>query len=449
MLYDNAQLLDLYTQAWKLTGDQWARTVAEGVAGFLLSVMQLPDGGFASAQDSESTVAGRRVEGGYYALDIDARRAQPRPALDEKVLTGWNGLAIAALARAGFAFDESRYTDAAARAADYLLSRHLTVTPAGNASAGGLALVRASIAGRTSTARATLEDFGMFARGLLELVLVTGEERYASAARLLVDSTLAATTDTGSTSDSVAARFRVPDGSDPVLVGQGLALEVDPSEGAYPSGRSAAAGAAQLMYLMTESEGYRDAAAAAVIPFLARAAERPLAFGAVLQLCSALIYPVEQLVVVSPDAGPNAEEPAGARHGERRPPGEVLSELADLADLADPDHLGHLGHLGGLGDPGDLDEPGEPDFSAAPSFFDLPAAESVTALVDSARGRATGVVASVTTAQARALAAAGFELFAGRVPLREQPTAYLCHDFVCRAPVTDPAELTIGETSAG
>ncbi|MEB0303638.1 hypothetical protein, partial [Mucilaginibacter sp. 5C4] len=81
--------------------------------------------------------------------------------------------------------------------------------------------------------------------------------------------------------------FRVPGGSDPVLVGQGLALEVDPSEGAYPSGRSAAAGAAQLLYLMTESERYRDAAVTAVVPFLARAAERPLAFGAVLQLCSA------------------------------------------------------------------------------------------------------------------------------------------------------------------
>ena len=79
----------------------------------------------------------------------------------------------------------------------------------------------------------------------------------------------------------------------------------------------------------------------------------------------------------------------------------------------------------------------------------MPAAVSVTALVDSARRRAHGVVASVTAAQARALAASGFELFAGRGPLRELPTAYLCEDFVCRVPVTDPAELTIGETSAG
>ncbi|MEB0306749.1 hypothetical protein QN345_15730, partial [Cryobacterium sp. 10I1] len=58
-----------------------------------------------------------------------------------------------------------------------------------------------------------------------------------------------------------------------------------------------------------------------------------------------------------------------------------------------------------------------------------------------------GVIASVTAAQSRTLAAAGFGLFAGRVPLRDRPTAYLCRDFVCRVPVTDPAELTIRETS--
>jgi uncharacterized protein YyaL (SSP411 family) len=228
-----------------------------------------------------------------------------------------------------------------------------------------------------------------------------------------------------------------------VLVGQGLALEVDPSEGAYPSGRSAAAGAAQLLYLLTESEKYRDAAVTAVVPFLARAAERPLAFGAVLQLCSALLAPVEQLVIVSPDAEPDRREPGVIEPGQHRPPGEVLT---DLTALADPDHLEHLG---GLGDSADLDEPGEPDFSAAPSFFDVPAAVSVTALVDQVRQREHGVVASVTAAQARALAAAGFDLFAGRDLRDGMPTAYLCRDFVCRVPVTDPAELTIGETSAG
>ncbi|TFC81405.1 thioredoxin domain-containing protein [Cryobacterium cheniae] len=387
MLYDNAQLLDLYTQAWQLTGERWARTVAEGVAGFLTTVLRLPGGGFASAQDSESTVAGRRVEGVYYTLDEDARRQEEPPALDEKVLTGWNGLAIAALARAGFAFADPELTAAAALAADHLLDLHLRRDGS---------LVRASIAGRTSAAQATLEDFGMSALGLLEVALATGEVRYAAAARRLIDGTLGGT-DAGTVSpaadtpdadadalDADAATaapdtaggmpFRAPDGPDPVLAGQGLALDVDPSEGAYPSGITATAEAANLLYLLTADDRYRTAAAAAMAGLAERALERPLAFGAALRLSSVLAGPVEQLVVVGPDVAA----------------------------------------------------------SGTPS-----------ALIDAVRRRRSGLVASVTAGQAQAFADAGFELFRDRVAREDRPTAYLCRDFACRLPVTDPADLPL------
>ncbi|TFC93213.1 thioredoxin domain-containing protein [Cryobacterium sinapicolor] len=403
MLYDNAQLLDLYTQAWRLTGEQWARTVAEGVAGFLTTVLSLPGGGFASAQDSESTVAGRRVEGVYYTLDEDARRREEPPALDEKVLTGWNGLAIAALARAGFAFADPSLTQAAATAADHLLDRHLRRDGS---------LVRASIAGRTSAAQATLEDFGMCALGLLELALATGEVRYATAARRLIDGTLGGTdartvpsaadtpalgipaaglTDTDADTDTHADAdgdtvggmpFRATDGPDPVLEGQGLALDVDPSEGAYPSGITATAEAANLLYQLTADDRYRTAAAAAMAALAERALERPLAFGATLRLSGVLTGPVEQLLVVRPDtAGSDSVLPDGGAAGE-------------------------------------------------------PAA-----LLDVVRRRGAGLVASVTEAQAQAFADAGFELFRDRVAQGGRPTAYLCRDFVCRLPVTDPADL--------
>jgi uncharacterized protein YyaL (SSP411 family) len=405
MLYDNAQLLDLYTQAWQLTGEQWAQTVAEGVAGFLTTVLRLPGGGFASAQDSESTVAGRRVEGLYYTLDEDARRQEEPPALDEKVLTGWNGLAIAALARAGFVFAAPDLTNAAAGAADHLLEHHRRRDGS---------LVRASIAGRTSAAQATLEDFGMGALGLLELALATGEVRYATAARRLIDGTLGGTDagtvppaadipaadipaaggvpGTGTTVPVAGAParpaggmpFRAPDGPDPVLAGQGLALDVDPSEGAYPSGITATAEAANLLYLLTADDRYRAAAAAALAVLAERALERPLAFGAALRLSSVLTGPVEQLVVVRPDAvRPGAAGPDAAASG-------------------------------------------------APSD-----------LLDAVRRRRTGLVASVTESQARAFADAGFELFRDRVAQGGRPTAYLCRDFVCRLPVTDPADLPV------
>ncbi|MDP3207603.1 MAG: DUF255 domain-containing protein, partial [Rhodoglobus sp.] len=169
MLYDNAQLLAAYALADRAE-------VASGIAEFLLSTLRLADGGFASAQDSESTVAGARVEGGFYALDAAARASEVPPALDEKVLTGWNGLAIGALAASGARLDRPEWIDAARSAADFLLEQHV-----------GDQVVRASIGGTRSTARPTLEDYGMLAGGLLELALATGEVRYAASARGLVD----------------------------------------------------------------------------------------------------------------------------------------------------------------------------------------------------------------------------------------------------------------------
>jgi hypothetical protein len=365
MLYDNAQLLDLYARAWVLTGEGWARLVAEGIARFLTDVMQLPDGGFASAQDSESTVAGQRTEGGYYALEEEDRRAETPPALDEKVLTGWNGLAIASLAHAGFVFDEPNLIAKARRAADHLLARHRR--PDGT-------LVRASIGARTSAAHATLEDFGMFASGLLELALVTGEAAYATAARRLVDSTLEHTTDAGA-----GVPFRTPDGADPVLAAQGLAVDIDPSEGAYPSGITATAEAAHTLYLLTAERRYLDAAHAAMAPLALLAPPRPLAFGAALRLMTRLTAPTTQLVLVWPD-------------------------IAHAHTHVHPE-------------------------------------SSVEMLAAVRRHHGAGVVASVTESQAEAFAEAGYELFVGRSSRDGAATAYLCQDFVCRLPTTDAAAL--------
>ncbi|TSA33389.1 MAG: thioredoxin domain-containing protein [Verrucomicrobiaceae bacterium] len=51
------------------------------------------------------------------------RNLRPRPHLDDKILTAWNGLMISAFARAGRAFGEQRYVAAAARAADFVMEQ--------------------------------------------------------------------------------------------------------------------------------------------------------------------------------------------------------------------------------------------------------------------------------------------------------------------------------------
>ncbi|MFO7690959.1 MAG: DUF255 domain-containing protein [Cryobacterium sp.] len=361
MLYDNAQLLALYAEAFALTGESWARDTAAGIGGFLLGTLQLADGGFASAQDSESTVAGQRVEGGYYALNAADRAAETPPARDEKVLTGWNGLAIGALARAGLTLNDADLVRAARAAADYLLAEHRNEN--------GL-LVRASVDGRRSQAPATAEDYGMFAHGLLQLALATGEVAYAVAGRDLVRSTLLADADAAPAAAAAEPVFRVPNGPDPVLAAQGLTVAGDPSEGAYPSGLTAVAEAARVLFLLTGNSTDRRAAEHAMERLAVPAPQRPMAFGAALRLMHALAAPDTQLIVVVPDT-------AGA-------------------------------------DPANL--------------------------LAAARVHEAAVVACVTDAQARAFAAAGFDLFAARTAPTGRPTGYLCHDFVCRLPVTDPAE---------
>ncbi|MGV8885387.1 MAG: thioredoxin domain-containing protein [Microbacteriaceae bacterium] len=275
MLYDNALLLDAYSRAG-LTH------VASGIADFLLDVLRQPSGAFASAQDSESVLRGERNEGGYYALSATERALHQPPALDEKILTGWNGLAIASLASAGFHLDRPEWIEAARQAADYVLAAHLD----------GDVLIRASLGARLSPARATLEDYGMFANGLVAVALTTGSVHYAVHARALVDACL------------TPEGFAVPGGADPVLAAHGLALESDPSEGAYPSGLSAMAEASRSLFLLTGNAPYRVAAEAALAPIASLAEANPVAFGAALSVMSAIDAGVTQLIVVT-DAAPS------------------------------------------------------------------------------------------------------------------------------------------------
>ncbi|AZZ54500.1 thioredoxin domain-containing protein [Rathayibacter iranicus] len=308
MLYDNAQLLDV---AALLLGRAGTRSdevagIAEGIASFLVTTLQRPSGGFASAQDSESIIDGQRSEGGYY-LAADRSRLVP-PSLDEKVVTGWNGLAIRALARAGRALGRAEWIEAARRAADFLLRRHVV---------DGRVSVRASLGDAVSAARPVLEDLGMLAGGLLQLALAEGRPRYAVVARSLLDGAVDAA--------SGPLPFALPGGGDPALTARGLLLAADPSEGAYPSGLAATAEAAHELYLLTGQRRYRVAAEAVVTVVAPGSLAQPMGFGAVLALASRLARPVRQLVLVAPCAAGLADLLRGAQETE-------LGVLAGVSD---------------------------------------------------------------------------------------------------------------------
>lgn len=71
------------------------------------------------------------------------------------------------------------------------------------------------------------------------------------------------------------------------------------------------------------------------------------------------------------------------------------------------------------------------------------AADRAAPLVRIARTVPCDVLAIVDEAQAAAWARAGFELFAGKTAVDGSATAYDCHDFACRLPVTDAAALVV------
>ncbi len=276
MLTDNAQLLDAAVRA----GEE---AVAAGIASFLIEVLQRDSGGFGAAQDSESVIDGRRSEGGYYAKDAAGRAVLSPPTVDGKVVTGWNGLAIGALARAGARLGRPEWIDAAARAAEDVLQNNLR--PDG-------ALVRASLDEIPSRAPGVLADYGQLASGLLALAVAAAEPAFAVAARTLVDLCIARET----------GAVRAPGGGDAVLAAQGFAAAAGESDGDEPSGDAAFAGACLDLWMLGAGEEYRARASVVVASRATEALARPLGFGALLAVAAGLAAPPRQIVVVADEA---------------------------------------------------------------------------------------------------------------------------------------------------
>ncbi|MBV9823124.1 MAG: thioredoxin domain-containing protein, partial [Actinobacteria bacterium] len=272
MLYDNAQLLRVYLHLWRATRSPLAERVARETARFLLRDLRTPDGTFASALDADT----EGVEGltyvwtpeqlaevlgeadGAAAADLlgvtaqgtfelgsstlqlradppdpqwwsqvrprllAARDRRPQPARDDKAITAWNGLAIAALAEAGVLLEEPEYLSAARRTAEFLLERHWRDGR----------LRRSSRAGVVGDAMGVAEDYGDLAEGLLALHQATAEPRWLAAAGQLLEVALThfADGDGGffDTADDAEVLFSRPR---------------DASDNAAPAGQSALAGA--------------------------------------------------------------------------------------------------------------------------------------------------------------------------------------------------------------
>ncbi|MBN2565875.1 MAG: thioredoxin domain-containing protein, partial [Candidatus Eisenbacteria bacterium] len=111
---------------------------------------------------------------------FEARSRRVRPSLDDKILTDWNGLMIAALARASQALGEPSFADAARRAADFVL------TTMRNEEGRLLHRYRDGEAAILANA----DDHAFLAMGLFDLYEATHETRYLRESARLMDDML-------------------------------------------------------------------------------------------------------------------------------------------------------------------------------------------------------------------------------------------------------------------
>jgi uncharacterized protein YyaL (SSP411 family) len=203
MLYDNALLVPAYLHGWLVTGDDRYRAVAEQTIEYLLRELRLEEGGFASSQDADTEgVEGltytwapgegtpeelfEPFEDGRFVLRgeldeetrarlLEIRASRPQPALDDKAIASWNGLALAALAEAGRRLVRPDLVKEARSLASFLL---------GPLSGDDGRLHRSRRAGRSS-GTGYLDDYANVAHGLYELHVATGELRWLEEARRL------------------------------------------------------------------------------------------------------------------------------------------------------------------------------------------------------------------------------------------------------------------------
>jgi len=221
MLYDNAQLIGLYSEAYQVTGDAEYKQAVYETFGWLTREMTHPQGGFYSALDADS----EGVEGKYYvwtfteiaeilgnatkeacdfynvspsgnwehgtnilyrttgkqppqhidkikALLLQHRNNRIKPGLDNKILSGWNAMTICALADAYHAFADPVFLKSALSAMSFITHNLIE----------GTTLYRTWNTQRTAT-EGFLEDYAFLIQALIKLYEATFDESWLEKAK--------------------------------------------------------------------------------------------------------------------------------------------------------------------------------------------------------------------------------------------------------------------------
>ena len=349
MLYDQALLAIAYLEAYQATEEREHADMARSIFEYVLGDLRTPEGAFCSAEDADTegeeglfylwtpaeivSVLGAgqgeliaeyfgatrdgNFEGGRSILHrphdheqfaakkglspealakllgasrkklLEARGSRERPFKDDKVISSWNGLIIAALARGAAALGEGSYAGAAAAAAAFIREKM---------TASGGRLMRRYRDGEAALP-AYLDDYAFLAWGLLELYQVTFEPAHLEWALSL--------------SKSMCELFKGPGaalqfaGIDRV---DDLPPYIDAHDGALPSGNSVAALNLLQLGRLTGDEALWERGQLIIESFAEALADSPSAYTHLLAALDFALGPAGKLVVTGEASLPEVEK---------------------------------------------------------------------------------------------------------------------------------------------
>jgi uncharacterized protein YyaL (SSP411 family) len=363
MTYDNALLVRTYLPAWQVTENPFFKRITEETLNFVPSELTHESGGFYSLLDADSegeegkfyvwsldeirevlkddseffeaaygvtangnwegkTVLQRANDDAFLAarfkLDLEAvptklaeshsklysaRSTRVRPGTDDKVLTSWNGLMLAAFAEAARVLGNTdsrlhnNYYQAATRNAEFLLS---ALRPDGK-------LRRAWRNGNTNN-EVFLEDYASLILGLLELYQTDFNNKWFVAAKELAD--------------EMIERFNDPEGGffDTPVDGENLLIRPkDVQDNATPSGNALACEALLKLAAYTDEGKYRDLAEQSLGLITTFALRYPLGFGRWLSAAENALGTMKQAAVMGEAGEENFERLLKVIQAEYRP----------------------------------------------------------------------------------------------------------------------------------
>ncbi len=336
MLYDQAVLLDAYLDGWLTCGDPFFAETAREIRDYIAERLRLPNGGFACGEDADTEggeglfylwtpeearnvlprdlhpaiqLCGMTEEGDLDGRSVPHLKGRPSdseakllgqalpllkeqrelrvaPHLDDKVLTGWNGLMVGALARAARLLnDETSLRLATASAAfiwDHLRSDEKR-------------LMRRYREGQIAVP-AFLEDYAFMAQGTLELFLATQDPVWIQQTHAYLKQVVALF------SDQQGGYFDV--GQDAEIVLQRGQTVID---GAHPSGGAVLARVFLRMGRLTGDTAWLDRGEKLLLRHSASLYRNPTAHPHWLQALHEWLYPGIDLVLAVPKTRAEAE----------------------------------------------------------------------------------------------------------------------------------------------